>query len=253
MSLTRSTLTSKYSQRQPSEAVWLIVPFSKLGTEIVDIFVGTRKEPFKVYLKLLCKKVPYFASMFGVKYKDAEGSKFKEGEEGIAYLPEDNPRTFSLLLGWVYSGSLPPFDTTGDKIYNREHESRLYLYFFAEKICLNDLMDCTMTSIISVYHKTKRMPSPAILGMVYARTSPGSSLRKFFALCFYCAIFAAEECCSTLDVSDALGSNVDLRMDAIRLIKSGGVHRDPRGLDACEFRMHDENGKSSCLYRTTHD
>lgn len=188
--------------------------------------------------------------MFGVKYEEAEGSKFKEGQEGIAYLPEDNPRTFSLLRDWVYSGFLGPIDTASGETWRRELGYRLDLYCFAEKICLNNLMDCAMTTIMMGFQKTHTMLRPVVIDMIYRHTSPRSPLRKFLALCLVWEIFVAEDDCSSSELSEALGENEDLRMDVIRLLKSGERgDRDPRGPDPCEFHMHDEKGKSSCLYR----
>lgn len=60
-----------------------------LGTETVDLIVGTQRKEFRVSKKKLCDKVPYFAAMF---------NSFSEATSLAGTFPEDNPRDFKILL-----------------------------------------------------------------------------------------------------------------------------------------------------------
>jgi hypothetical protein len=55
------------------------------------------------------------------------------------------------------------------------------LYQFAEKICLYDLADYAITTMISTYCHHRKHPSPFSIKLTYQVTAPGSPLRTFMA------------------------------------------------------------------------
>jgi BTB/POZ domain len=105
-----------------------------MGAEIVTITVetisdhGTIVEPFKVHKKILCQKIPYFDKMFN------EG--WTETGTQSATLPDDDPKAFKLLVGWVYGGKIEvPADAEGPiDIY-------IGLFAMANKFALSRLAD----------------------------------------------------------------------------------------------------------------
>src|SRR5450756_2353201 len=106
---------------------------------------------------------------------------YKEMIEQTVRLPEDDADAFSLFMEWLYLGHLSPVKldhhtTTSGPIYNR-----IKLYCFAEKHCLVDLMDYTMSSLMSNYTKHTRLPTIEVMQYVYENTVVGSKLRAFIA------------------------------------------------------------------------
>lgn len=77
----------------------LLMRARRWGTEIVTLYVGTDEQKFIAYKDVLCNKVPYFDKMFN--------GGFEEANTLIARFPEDDPKPFDLMLGWVYEGTLP--------------------------------------------------------------------------------------------------------------------------------------------------
>lgn len=74
-----------------------------MGTEMVKLVVGAESpkssdNTFLVHKDLLCRKIPYFKNMF------TDG--WKESDEKGATFPEDDVKSFDVLLGWVYTGVL---------------------------------------------------------------------------------------------------------------------------------------------------
>jgi hypothetical protein len=68
--------------------------------EIVKISVGDSKNPevFQVHKKFFCGNTPYFDKMFN--------GNFRECIDQSATFPEDEPRIWKLLIGWLYKGTI---------------------------------------------------------------------------------------------------------------------------------------------------
>ncbi|KAK0106766.1 hypothetical protein ONS95_008182 [Cadophora gregata] len=103
-----------------------------LGEEIVTLCVGTKRKAFRVHQKLLCQSVDYFDKAFNC---------FKEGVDGVMYLPDDSPDAIGIFIDWLYRGDIPIKNT-------QSHLNNLVdVYIFAHKICLVTLKDKTMNTI----------------------------------------------------------------------------------------------------------
>jgi len=74
-------------------------------------------------------------------FEKAFSSSFKEGTEGVMYLPDDNPGAVGLFVHWLYKKELPIENT-------QSHLNNLVdVYIFGHKIRLAALKDKTMDTI----------------------------------------------------------------------------------------------------------
>jgi hypothetical protein len=156
----------KYVRQHPPRA--LLEPRTNyktrmLGTEIVTIYVGSKRKNITVHKKLLCDKSSFFDKAFN--------GPFPEAREGIKYLPEDNMDTVGLLVDFLYRGRSPKIlgDGPGPVLSK--------LYYFAENLCMGELMDRTIDEIKSDCVKRYAMIGPDSLLELYQSTHEKSKLR----------------------------------------------------------------------------
>lgn len=62
--------------------------------------MGKKRKKFSVHQKLICNRSTFFHKAFN--------GAFKEGAEGIVYLPEDKPDVVEVFIAWLYSAVLNP-------------------------------------------------------------------------------------------------------------------------------------------------
>jgi hypothetical protein len=105
---------------------------------MVDIYVGSKKQHFRIHKKILCQMVPYSERIF-------KGSS----EEDMNYATHfgESPRELDIILGWVYHNTLPAL--------HKKEGTRLLtwsiarLYSIAEKMCLPRLQDMVIDAHLS--------------------------------------------------------------------------------------------------------
>lgn len=145
---------------------------SELGTEIVTIYVGAKRKEFLVHKKLLCKKVEYFNKMFN--------GGFREAREAIAYMSEDDPAAFSLLVRWVYRDTIPDISREEKHGENKcEYDDILDLYLLAHKLNLEKVADVCMDLLIDDDRSYSDWPGDEHIQKVYDNTAADSALRRY--------------------------------------------------------------------------
>jgi hypothetical protein len=66
-----------------------------LGTDMVQLFVGSNRKLFSVYKKPLCSASEFFDKAFNGPFAEASSNRMD--------LPEDTPETFSMFVAWLYN------------------------------------------------------------------------------------------------------------------------------------------------------
>jgi hypothetical protein len=108
-----------------------------LGTEIVQVFVGSKRELFQVHKKLICSVSEFFDKAF-------KGG-FAEASENQMELPEDNPDIFAMFVAWLYKGELY-FEW--DQVDGSKALAELIdLYLFADAKCSNRFKNVVMDTL----------------------------------------------------------------------------------------------------------
>jgi len=70
-----------------------------LGTDVVDIFVGSDRKRFVVHKQPLISGSDYF--------NKALNGGFREATENAIHLEELDPAAVGLMIGWIYRGVIP--------------------------------------------------------------------------------------------------------------------------------------------------
>jgi len=131
---------------------------------MVTLYVGTKRKKFIAHKKLICC-VDFFDKAFN--------GPFKEGQEGLMYLPEDSSGAISLFLDWLYRGVLPSrsSDEYLENLYN--------LYFCAAKLNIVNLKDMAMDKIQDVFYDLDKRIDLDLVARIYKNTSDFCGLRYF--------------------------------------------------------------------------
>lgn len=156
----------------------------QLGTQIVDIYVGPNRRHFHLHKQILCDKVPFFQMMLTGGYKETQDQE--------ASLEEDDPDAFDLFVQWLYKDRLLPIDVSKQTpdLDCGPFFDLIKLYYFAEKICLADLMDYVMSVLQAAYDKSvleepyndfETLVNLTVMKYVNQNTSPAAKLRLFMA------------------------------------------------------------------------
>lgn len=147
-----------------------------LCDEIVTLYVGPKHKKFTVHKTLLCDRCEYFSKAFH--------GNFKEAQEGVMYLPEDDADTVSSLVDFLYRGTVPKI-TWESKELTRPLRR---LYYLAEKLCLSELMDQVIDEISSSIARRNTKLGELAIRDVYAHTHEKSKLRLFCSAALVCAV-----------------------------------------------------------------
>jgi hypothetical protein len=216
-------------------------------TEMVDLYVGSQKKHFWVHKSLLCKKIRYFEKMFT--------GGFKECSEGIGTFPEDNPRSFDILIQWVYSGSLPALTFAPNSDGNwMESFNVTDLYVLLDKICLPKLMDKLLDAVIENATKHKFLLYLPFMDSTYAKNREGTSLRRYVLYTFHYIMNGLPRNEVTLknwptsSLQELTVKHPSLWKDYLELARNGPVGKaakDPRLMPRCVFHQHEENEECS--------
>lgn len=133
----------------------------------MHVKVGKDAKDFGLHKGLLCNSSQYFRAAF-------EGS-FKEAEEQVLLLPEDDVEVFQLFQFWLYYRKLLD---TGESVADLSRSLLIGLYLFAETRCISQLQDLTIDALIRKIDVGKKIPTGAI-PRIYENTTETSPLRRF--------------------------------------------------------------------------
>jgi hypothetical protein len=188
-----------------------------MGSEIVSVFVGKKRKEFNVHKKLICKASKFFNDAFTGTFKEGQDNKMYMPEDDPDVfacfvdwlyrnpLPavednfEDPKRDVEIIKADAYKefGPVTQEEHLQEvKRRKKEVEERkkaqdvrlgdqfgrlLKLYFFGEKIFIDELMNRTMDRIRQDLLQYDKFLTNREIKLVYENTSKGSMLRTFCA------------------------------------------------------------------------
>lgn len=158
--------------------------------------------------------------------------------------PDHDPAAFALFLEWLYRRKYAPLDINDRNAFT----DRIRLYCFADAIDVLELMDYTMTVLITNYQKHDKVPSAAAAKIAYQHSEPGSEIRGFVALCLAATLLGTEEDVLSSPTSEKflalMTEERDLGLDMIRLMRKRECCPMPLAqlltLPKCRFHVHVE-------------
>jgi hypothetical protein len=106
---------------------------------------------------------------------------FKEDQEQVATLPEEDPVIFDLFLEWLYKDRLSKIDITTSTETAGPYMDHIKLFQYAVKICLPQLQDFVTSDLMYNYEVHIKQPSFRAIMVSYEVTPAGSPLQNFMA------------------------------------------------------------------------
>lgn len=209
-----------------------------------------------MHKNVLCHKVPYFEKMFG--------GGFREAADMSATLPEDDANAFTTLLEWVYRGGFYVFSPDEPRLsdYNDNATLSLYkLYGLADKLCLPDLMDYIMTSLLFHWESNGIVPGRVGITAGFDGSPPGSPMRllmaKFLHMYYMVMINTREESKYTTEqLSATIVHHPELAKLFVDVLVGDSwafKWNDDRlviwTFSYCEFHVHAKDEEETCPFR----
>ncbi|CAG8954342.1 hypothetical protein HYFRA_00005966 [Hymenoscyphus fraxineus] len=218
----------------------------KLGTEMVDIYVGPEKKLFRIHKKPLCERIPHFKRTF-------EG-EFKEADEGVSILEDVNADAFDKLIDMVvYHGNIKSLGAESAMAYDP-----VELYVLADRYLVPNVCDRIMDRLIERHQRCKELPSVEFAKSVYTKTPHGCKLREYCLLAMkfvYCpkAKLAGYEASWPIEALREFQETIlDFHDDFTRIAREDP--QDPRYIDKkskCRYHLH-EGGLVCSENKTRH-
>ncbi len=208
---------------------------------MVDAYVGPNSVHFRVHGKLLGQASLVFDRMFN--------GNFQEAINKSVHLPEDDPEAFDSFLRWAYGSVLDEPNMEESKQDSGPLWDRIKLLCFAEKYCIEALIDRAMDTIVDAYKGAYTHPSAEGVLLAYSNTSKGAGIRLYMARsCEY--RFVTEGASAYSEASlDILANISDLSRDVFSLLMSRGHHlqESPDDAPRCDYHRHGKN--QACTQR----
>lgn len=193
------------------------------------MIVGESSKKYRLHKKLLCYHSTFFAAAFN--------GNFQEGITGELKLPEDDAKAFDIFVHWLYSGSLPIYQSLREQL--GEPFCWLLVYSMGEKWFIPRLQDMVCDHVrASMFFKC---PSRTFLNCLYDVTSSGCKLRQYFVKKFIVwALKNPSNANTTLEQNGDLAVDVAKEMFLRLSISPGGDSQfpDPNGFPLCDFHVH---------------
>ncbi|KAI9720198.1 MAG: hypothetical protein M1812_003016 [Candelaria pacifica] len=198
-----------------------------LTPEMVDLYVGPGRQLFRVHKGLLCYHSAFFDKAFD--------GKFKEGQEGMMYLPKDDPVPFEIVVTWLYRQSIDEIPTTGDVEAYASLEQTVDLYILADKLCINTLKNMAMDRLQRGLLSGNRIIDTECT-KVYKSTLADSPLRRFVARLTAWDLQGHWNTKLSEYVNEE--ADLDFAKDIIELLRNRSSIPDPRNPSKCEYHEH---------------
>ncbi|KAK5446386.1 hypothetical protein LTS15_009725 [Exophiala xenobiotica] len=141
-------------------------------SEIVTVYVGHKRKRFFLHRELICQRSPFME-------KCLKKDRFDEGYKNELYLPEDDPKAFSILVEWIYRNKLP---ARNDPTFDLSDLSASYCMAdkFAMEELQNNIMDLVRSSFSRRENEQCKPPHFSALALTHLTGPPKSPLKRFY-------------------------------------------------------------------------
>lgn len=142
----------------------------------MTVCVGPDCKAIDVHRDLICASSPFF--------KAALGPGWKESEERVVSLPEDDPSAFDLYVTWLYTqGITSNYSWDEDPERGREYRLLAECFALAEKLLDSQFQKCLVDTVIATVKDRKPggmcyYPPSTVIRNVYERTCQSAPLRR---------------------------------------------------------------------------
>lgn len=127
---------------------------------------ATKEQSFIVHKEFICYYSPFFDAAFN--------GSFIEGASQALDLEDVEPAIFALLVGWIYSQTVPPQDAYIPR------SALCALWVLADRLLIPKLQNEVIVALdIASTHFTSARPTGAASTWVYQKTTSRSPLRRY--------------------------------------------------------------------------
>lgn len=146
--------------------------------DLVHVEVGTDKnsKTYAIYSSTLTTRSLFF--------RKALSGPWKEAEERVVHLPEDNVKTFGLYLHYIYNNEFACISNPSDNQYSKtERVTLAQLYVLCEKLqdpkSKNCIIKASSDSICKIRSNGNwNIPESAVIEILYKGTFQGAPVRR---------------------------------------------------------------------------
>ena len=140
---------------------------SSLYEGFAYVLVGPERQKFGFHRGILCQYSSFFrAALLG---------NFREAEEGLVVLPDDDPSTFKIFNTWLYSRRIRGQLQNGKEVPCEAIEL-VKLFIFGDMRGIPALRN----DVIDAFVKERSTVHLEVIPYLYANTQPSSPLRRLF-------------------------------------------------------------------------
>lgn len=149
----------------------LMVFGSEMGSMMVALVVGPKKECISVHRNLISGHGTYFDRLINAS---------DEPDQPIS-LTAEVPSVVKLFIEYLYTKTIPPVRLGTDRLSQAERLKDLcQLYTFTDRYCMgNVIRNKVMDSIQDGFLAMNKLPEPGLVKAIYDHTKEGSALRDF--------------------------------------------------------------------------
>ncbi|KIX07641.1 uncharacterized protein Z518_02294 [Rhinocladiella mackenziei CBS 650.93] len=141
-------------------------------SEIVTVYVGVKRKRFFLHRELVCQRSPFME-------KCLKKGHFDEGYKNELYLPEDDPKAFSIVVDWIYRSRLP---SRTEPSFDVSDMSAAYC--MADKFGMEELQNNIIDNVRANFSRRENEPCKApnfsALALTHLTGPPKSPLKRFY-------------------------------------------------------------------------
>jgi hypothetical protein len=156
--------------------LWLIAKYRYKGVIQVTVGEGDKLQTFHVHEDLLTARSPFF--------KKALSGNWKEAQDRLVKLPEDDPVTFQRYVHLLYTDALViEAEEVSEPSKSTEYPHLGLLYVLAEKLQDIDAKNVVLEATLLASRREhadgiRYFPGNDMICLIYAGTGPGSPMRN---------------------------------------------------------------------------
>ncbi|KAK0257083.1 hypothetical protein LTS09_007988 [Friedmanniomyces endolithicus] len=146
---------------------------SQARSEFDDVGSGDAKQSFYVHGEWLTTYSEFFAA--------AMRKEWKEGQERVVPLPEDEPEIFKILASFLYTGiinSVKADDRDGDEGKDREYQRLMFAWFLGNKLLCIAFQNAVIDALIEKLMENPGHPPLDLHREAYSITVGSCGMRR---------------------------------------------------------------------------
>jgi hypothetical protein len=223
-----------------------------MGSEIVTLHVGPKRQHFSVHKNLLAGTCNFFRECLS-------GDELPTGKPIM--LEAECPSIFKLFIEFLYTKAIPRVQGNVDRLSQSQRLRDLcQLYAFTDKYHLeNRIKNSVIDAIQDGFLIMNKLPESGLVTAIYGNTQAGSKLR-LFSICGLIHNLQSDEYTDDGSLTSMLQAKGEILIDFLNVVRGRQVQDgdprirdcggDPRCVECagCPRKLEGLNGVWPCLF-----